>query len=61
MKEGPWFYQVGDHREEGSFFEGERTGKWVHTYSDTEQISLGGAYESGKEREYIFSTTQVDK
>lgn len=47
FKEGKWFFQLNDHREEGKFFEGERTGEWKHFYLDTDNLRFTGFYENG--------------
>lgn len=33
-KEGKWFYQAGDNRDDGEYIEGMRNGMWQSTYSD---------------------------
>ncbi len=55
LKEGPWFYHVGDHREEGSYIDGMRSGKWEHIY-DNDQVGFSGEFidgnKNGKHRHY---------
>jgi len=43
LKEGFWFYQVGDYREEGKYASGEKTGEWkeFYTKNDTTLIFKG--------------------
>lgn len=33
-KEGKWFYEAGDNRDEGEYIEGMRNGMWQSTYQD---------------------------
>lgn len=64
LKEGEWFYEVGDHREVGEYFEGERVGEWVHTYTDIDQTQFRGSYETGKENGfhiYFYPNGQVKR
>lgn len=52
FKEGAWFFMVNDHREEGSFFEGQRNGNWKHFYLSNDQLAFEGSYENGQENGY---------
>ncbi|MEQ8907784.1 MAG: hypothetical protein RIC95_01205 [Vicingaceae bacterium] len=45
-KEGEWFYELNDHREEGKYRYGERNGQWIHYYPNGD-ISFEGAYVEG--------------
>lgn len=47
FKDGEWYFEINDHREEGKYFEGERTGEWKHYYLDNDQLSFEGSYENG--------------
>jgi len=49
FKEGEWFTNVNDYREEGAYFEGLKTGPWRHYYLSNNTLSFEGAYENGKE------------
>ncbi len=33
LQNGPWFYELRDHKEEGKYVDGMRDGKWTHYYS----------------------------
>lgn len=48
LREGSWFYDVGDHTEKGNYIEGEKDGEWTYFY-DNEQVYFKGAYKNGKE------------
>lgn len=48
-KEGEWYFEINDHREEGSFFEGQRMGEWRHYYLNNDQLRFVGKYENGLE------------
>lgn len=63
-KEGPWFHQLNDHREEGAYFEGARNGIWKHYYLSNGQLRFQGAYENGlKTGDFIwyFPSGQVER
>lgn len=49
LREGDWVLQVNDHREVGSYFEGQRTGVWKHYYLSTGNLRFEGRYENGLE------------
>jgi antitoxin component YwqK of YwqJK toxin-antitoxin module len=55
LKEGEWFYNVGDHTERGVYLDGERQGEWIYEYPDGE-LSYKGEYvvglATGKHRWY---------
>ena len=64
FREGEWFFEVGDHREEGKFFEGQRTGEWKHTYADIDQVQFEGSYDNGQENGmhiYYYPNGQVKR
>lgn len=46
LQEGAWFYQVGDHKEVGSFTVGQPDGVWYHYYLNG-KIAFVGAFEEG--------------
>jgi antitoxin component YwqK of YwqJK toxin-antitoxin module len=48
-REGTWFFDIGDHREEGEFQEGEKHGIWKHYYTDTKQLQFEGSFVLGAE------------
>lgn len=63
-KEGYWFFELNDHREEGSFFEGERSGVWRHYYLDNGRIRFEGYYENGiKNGQFVwyYSSGQIKR
>ncbi len=45
-KEGEWFYDVGDHREEGKFVTGLRDGTWKYFYENG-NLNFEGDYVQG--------------
>jgi len=47
LKDGSWFYEVGDHTEKGKFVEGEKEGEWTYFYM-TDQLYFKGNYKNGK-------------
>ena len=50
FREGEWVFISGDHREEGTFFEGERIGVWKHYYLKPEEsLRFEGEYDNGRE------------
>ena len=46
LKQGPWVMDINDHREEGSFLDGERHGEWVHSFPDG-TVQFKGEFEMG--------------
>lgn len=46
-KDGPWYYEMGDHKEEGNYLEGKRDGEWIYTYQNG-KISFKGSYVNGE-------------
>ena len=34
LKEGEWFYNVGDHTEKGTYIDGLKTGTWEYIYGN---------------------------
>lgn len=63
-KEGPWFHQLNDHREEGAYFEGARTGIWKHFYLSNGQLRFQGRYENGLKNgdfAWYFPSGQVER
>jgi antitoxin component YwqK of YwqJK toxin-antitoxin module len=47
LKDGNWFYEVGDHTEKGKYVEGEKDGEWTY-YCMTDQLYFEGNYKNGK-------------
>jgi antitoxin component YwqK of YwqJK toxin-antitoxin module len=46
VRNGEWFYHVGDHTEKGKYVEGERDGMWEYYYEDG-QLAFTGNYDMG--------------
>ena len=46
VREGIWFYNINDHKEEGEYRDGLKHGIWIYTYKDG-QINFKGAYING--------------
>jgi antitoxin component YwqK of YwqJK toxin-antitoxin module len=47
LKEGEWFYHVGDHKEVGEYTLGFETGKWNHYYQNG-KLAFTGTYDEGE-------------
>lgn len=55
LKEGFWFFQIADYREEGNYVAGERQGLWKHTYTTTGKQRFEGSYINGQpDGEHIY-------
>ena len=48
LRDGEWFYEVGDHVEKGNYVDGERNGTWNYFY-DNGKIGFKGNYVNGLE------------
>jgi uncharacterized protein len=48
LKEGHWFFQIDDYREEGDYVGGERMGTWKHTYTANGQKRFEGNFVNGQ-------------
>ncbi|MDE0771203.1 MAG: hypothetical protein OSB25_03225 [Salibacteraceae bacterium] len=46
LEDGPWLYQLNDHKEVGAYSNGQREGEWLHYYFD-ETVRFKGKYDSG--------------
>jgi antitoxin component YwqK of YwqJK toxin-antitoxin module len=44
LEEGEWFYEFGDHYEEGLYEEGMRQGIWKHYYLSNGRLRFEGSY-----------------
>lgn len=44
LEEGDWFYEIGDHLEEGRYEYGLKQGVWKHTYLDNNQLRFEGEF-----------------
>lgn len=47
QKEGAWFYQLGDYREEGEYKGDRREGTWKHYYNSNGKLRFEGKYIDG--------------
>ena len=47
LREGEWFYHVGDHKEVGEYTLGFETGKWNHYYENG-KLAFTGVYDEGE-------------
>jgi uncharacterized protein len=55
QKEGFWFFQIADYREEGNYVAGERQGEWKHTYTTTGKQRFVGSFINGQpDGEHIY-------
>lgn len=41
LKDGKWFYKVGDHQEEGVYKDGLKDGEWIYTYDNGKKYFVG--------------------
>ncbi|MCU0431892.1 MAG: toxin-antitoxin system YwqK family antitoxin [Bacteroidia bacterium] len=48
LKEGPWFFQMNDYREEGVYHADQRDGLWKHTYLTNGSRRFEGNYVNGQ-------------
>jgi len=48
QKEGFWYFQISDYREEGNYVAGERDGLWKHTYTTTGKPRFEGSFINGQ-------------
>ena len=44
LPEGDWFYEIGDHLEEGKYEYGLKQGTWKHTYLSNGQLRFKGEF-----------------
>jgi len=47
MKEGKWFYQIQDYREEGMYKSDQKDGPWESYYVDNNQVKFAGKFIEG--------------
>ncbi len=47
MKEGKWFYQIQDYREEGMYKNDQKDGAWEAYYVDNNQVKFAGKFIEG--------------
>lgn len=62
-KEGKWFLEYFDYREEGQYRYGKRHGEWKHYYLDTDKIRFSGSYIDGEPdgRQYYYHKNGLKK
>jgi len=61
LKDGPWFYQMGDHIEEGSYRDGVKSGIWKYHYING-NINFEGNFVDGVEdgkHKYYYETGKL--
>ena len=44
LKEGPWFYEINDHKEQGSYISGMKSGIWEMTYLSSNKKMFVGEF-----------------
>ena len=62
-KEGEWFQDLGDDREEGTYVAGLRTGSWKHYYTSG-KLKFEGKFEQGAENgkhAYYYESGQLQE
>lgn len=47
MKEGRWFYEIQDYREEGIYKNDQKDGPWESYYADNNQVRFAGKFVEG--------------
>lgn len=60
LRVGKWLIDVGDHREEGEYLDGERHGEWIHLYKNG-KLNFKGTYVAGMadgKHTYFFDNGQ---
>jgi antitoxin component YwqK of YwqJK toxin-antitoxin module len=48
LKEGPWFFEMTDYREAGTYKADKREGPWKHMYTTNGKIRFEGNYTDGQ-------------
>jgi antitoxin component YwqK of YwqJK toxin-antitoxin module len=48
QKEGPWFFEMADYREEGTYKGDKREGMWKHTYTTNGKTRFEGNFTDGQ-------------
>lgn len=57
LKEGPWFFEMTDYREEGNYKGDKRDGLWKHFYTADKQLRFEGNFIDGNpdgKHEYYY-------
>lgn len=47
LKDGEWFYDLGDHIEKGRFSGGEREAEWIYEFKSNGKLAFKGKYKNG--------------
>ena len=47
MKDGKWFYQIQDYREEGMYKNDQKDGPWESYYVDNNEVRFAGKFVEG--------------
>jgi antitoxin component YwqK of YwqJK toxin-antitoxin module len=47
LKEGPWFLEMNDYREEGSYKADQRDGEWKHFFTENGKLRYQGKFVDG--------------
>ena len=61
MKEGKWYYHIGDHVITGSYNQGEKDGDWSGVY-DNGKTQFKGSFQSGYAKgkhKFYYATGQL--
>ena len=53
-EDGEWFYELGDHREEGEYIEGMREGEWKSYYANGDLKFKGKFIEDNPHGEHVW-------
>ncbi len=64
QQEGPWFYQLGDYREEGVYKSDRREGEWKHYYNSNGRVRFEGKYVDGNadgKHSYYYSNGKLQQ
>ena len=62
LREGAWFYNVGDYKEVGEFTQGVKTGIWTYYYLNSKLAFIGEFDEDQpKGKHYYYHTNGVKK
>jgi antitoxin component YwqK of YwqJK toxin-antitoxin module len=62
LKEGPWFFEMSDYREDGTYKGDKREGKWKHIYTTNGKTRFEGNYTDGQpdgKHVYYFESGSV--
>ena len=63
LKDGPWFYEMGDHIEEGNYLDGQKTEKWIHHYTNG-KLNFEGNFRDGEpngKHKFYYNTGKIQR